>query len=96
MKGHEAMDTSCNKDVPTGNKKSLHEEAQRWMPRISFLTIFKTWLDGAEQPALTWRAALPGAGSRRRDLHGHIQPDGPSEHLGEDVFLQPSLSSSYE
>lgn len=47
---------------PTGNKKPLYEEAQHWMPRMSFLTIFKMQLDGAEQPALSWQAALTGAG----------------------------------
>jgi len=67
------MNTSCNEDIHTGNKKPLHAEAQSWVPRISLLTIFRMQLDGAEQPALTWQAALPGAGSRGLDLCGHFQ-----------------------
>lgn len=57
MKGQEVTDTTCNEDTSTGNEKPLHEEEQHWMPRISFLTVFKMQLDGAEQRALTRQAA---------------------------------------
>lgn len=63
MKGQEAIDTTCNEDISTGNKKPLHELVQHWMSGLSFHTVFKMQLDSAEQPALTWQQPSLGQGA---------------------------------